>query len=70
MMTYGHYVAPTTTTSWGIVGKPGVWVAHFADWSGFVFFPTELEALRHAVEWSMQVTHVAWGVDPHVAADA
>lgn len=41
----------------------GVWMAYHSDWSGFVVFASEIAALRHAVENSMQVGFVTWGMD-------
>lgn len=43
----------------------GVWVAYFSDWSSMVPFPTEVEALRHAVANSMRVTEVPFGTCLH-----
>lgn len=39
----------------------GVWVAYYSDQSAFVLFETEIEALRHAVEMSMQVKFMTFG---------
>jgi len=36
-----------------------IWIAYHMDWSGFAIFETEIEALRYAVEHSMQVKAVA-----------
>ena len=41
----------------------GVWVTYYSDRSAVVVFATELEALRHAVELSMQVEFRQFGVD-------
>ncbi|AWN04191.1 hypothetical protein KNT89_gp78 [Gordonia phage Petra] len=41
----------------------GVWIAYYGDNSGATAFPSEIEALRHAVGTSMLVHHVAWGSD-------
>lgn len=41
----------------------GVWVARYFDGSGIVAFPTEVQALRYAVERQMEVAFVAWGND-------
>ena len=35
-----------------------VWMAYYLDWSQFALFETEVEALRHAVEHSMQVRKI------------
>lgn len=40
----------------------GVWVAYHADWSAVVLFATEVKALRYAVENSMQVKFMEYGV--------
>jgi hypothetical protein len=40
-----------------------VWIAYHDDWSGFVVFKNEVEALRHAVDHSMQVGRVNYGDD-------
>lgn len=39
----------------------GVWVAYYADGSGFVMFATEVEALRHAVDNGMMVRFARFG---------
>lgn len=41
----------------------GAWVAYYSDRSAAAVFRTELEALRVAVERSMQVKFVTWGED-------
>jgi hypothetical protein len=41
----------------------GVWLAYYSDWSGMAVFATEIEALRYAVEKSMIVSPVVYGVD-------
>lgn len=41
-----------------------VWLAYYQDWSGFAVFSTELLALRYAVEKTMAVTELPFGVDP------
>lgn len=38
----------------------GVWIAHYDD-GGIVPFPTEIEALRHAVETTKKVSFVPYG---------
>lgn len=54
-------------------GRPspgrGVWMAHYADWSAFVPFRSEVEALRVAVERSMTVTFCPFGEDPRDVFD-
>lgn len=41
----------------------GVWVAWYADFSGYALFDDELTALRHALDHSMyQVSFVPFGV--------
>lgn len=35
-----------------------VWLAYYRDWSAFAIFETEIEALRYAVEHTMQVKAV------------
>lgn len=37
------------------MGKSVIWMAYYSDRSAIVLFETEMEALRHAVEHSMQV---------------
>lgn len=39
----------------------GFWLAYYSDWSGIAAFPTEIEALRHAVDKSMTVMFCEWG---------
>lgn len=39
----------------------GVWIARHSDWSGIAVFATEIEALRYAVDHSMQVAFMTWG---------
>jgi hypothetical protein len=41
----------------------GVWVARYPDGSASAAFPTEIEALRHAVNNSMEVALVPFGED-------
>lgn len=43
--------------------RSGVWVAYYSDRSGAAVFPTEVEALRYAVEVSAAVQFVEWGED-------
>lgn len=38
-----------------------VWVAYYPDYSGFVPFGLEVDALRHAVTHSMEVIRVPFG---------
>lgn len=40
---------------------PTYWLAFYADRSGFAVFPTEIQALRHAVVNSMDVRQVKVG---------
>ncbi len=45
------------------------WLAYYYDWSSFRVFPTEIEALRWAVDHSpVGVVPLAWGQDPREAA--
>lgn len=39
----------------------GIWIAYYDDWSGFCVFEEEIDALRHAVEHSMNVGFAKWG---------
>ena len=39
----------------------GVWVARNADGSSIVPFASEIDALRHAVSFLMEVAWVPWG---------
>jgi hypothetical protein len=39
----------------------GFWLCRYGDWSGIAAFPTEVEALRYAVDKSMTVEFVEWG---------
>lgn len=39
----------------------GFWLAYYSDYSGFAVFATEIEALRYAVDRSMQVEFKNWG---------
>lgn len=48
-------------------GSP--WMACHYDWSEFVIFPTEIEALRYAVENSMRVVPVTFGASHGGALD-
>ena len=41
----------------------GAWVAYHGDFSGFVIFDKEIEALRYAVENSMMVAFIPFGQD-------
>ena len=41
----------------------GAWIAYHPDGSGWVIFATELEALRYALPYSMQVKFARFG-DP------
>jgi len=43
------------------VTKPGAWVAYNADDSGTTLFATEIDALRYAVSFGMQVKFVEYG---------
>lgn len=47
----------------------GYWLAYYSDWSGFVAFANEIEALRHAVGKSMDVAYIEWGEDPREATN-
>jgi hypothetical protein len=38
-----------------------VWFAYHSDMSGVVPFATEIDALRYANQWSMQVKRVSYG---------
>lgn len=49
-------------------GAAGIWVAYHDDWSGMVVFRDEIDALRHAVEHSMQCLFVEYGDDLREAA--
>ena len=42
----------------------GCWVVYYSDRSGIAMFPTEIEALRVAVDRKMECKFVEWGVDP------
>lgn len=43
----------------------GCWVARYDDWSAVAVFGSELEALRYAMQHSMnQVIYVQWGEIP------
>ena len=39
------------------------WLAYYADWSGLAVFETEIDALRYAVDRSMQVMRVPTHAD-------
>lgn len=39
----------------------GCWIAFHSDWTCFAIFDTELDALRFAVEHSMNVEFREWG---------
>lgn len=41
----------------------GVWIAYHSDGSGFVVFASEVEALRYALPYAMQVKFALFG-DP------
>lgn len=43
--------------------REGCWIAYYHDGSGSVVFRTELEALRHALSYSMAVRFARFG-DP------
>lgn len=58
--------APVPTRNGGF---SGVWMAHYADWSAFVPFREEVNALRHAVEHAMVVTFCPYGQDPREVFD-
>ncbi len=47
----------------------GVWVARYPDRSVITAFPSELEALRHAISRGMEVAYVEWGHDLLTADD-
>lgn len=47
----------------GLDPGEAVWIARYPDCSGLAAFATEIEALRYAVEHSMEVVHVPWGED-------
>jgi len=49
---------------WDLESTSGVWLAYHSDWSGWVVFASEIKALRHAVENSMQVKFLEFGADP------
>lgn len=46
-----------------LVTYTGAWLAYYADQSGMAIFASEVEALRYAVEHSMQVTFWQFGTD-------
>lgn len=51
-------------TEWSLVSPSaaeGVWLAYYSDGSGCVPFATEIEALRHALPYSMAVKFVRYG---------
>lgn len=48
----------------------GVWIAFYSDYSGYAPFPSELEALRHAVASGMEVEFTPWGMSPSGARAA
>lgn len=52
------------------MANAGCWVAYYVDWSGMAVFNSELKAMRYAVEKSMRVMFVPWGVDLREAANA
>lgn len=41
----------------------GCYIAYNDDWSGMAVFSSEVQALRYAVERSMKVARVPFGVD-------
>ncbi|MCP9947228.1 hypothetical protein [Actinomadura madurae] len=43
--------------------KTGVWVARYADGSSICPFGEEIDALRHAVDHTMEVAFIPWGED-------
>lgn len=47
----------------------GCWVAYYSDRSGIAMFPTEIEALRVAVDRQMECKFVEWGADPFDGSD-
>ena len=47
----------------------GCWMAYYGDWSGFAVFAKEIDALRHAVEGSMNVVWVPWGESPRAVVN-
>lgn len=49
--------------------EDGVWLAYYSDSSAVVPFASELEALRHAISYSMSVRFVRFGdADWHTRA--
>lgn len=46
-----------------LVTYTGAWLAYYTDQSGMAIFGTEVEALRYAVERSMQVIFWQYGTD-------
>lgn len=46
---------------------PGVWLAYYSDWSAFMVFAAEVDALRYAVAHSMQVAYLRYGQEPREA---
>ena len=48
----------------------GVWMAFYDDDSSYAAFPSELDALRHAVGNSMEVEFTPWGMSPNEARRA
>lgn len=44
------------------IERPGVWVAYHFDWSEFAIFAEEIQALRFAVQHSMQCERIPYGV--------
>jgi hypothetical protein len=59
------YIYPGTTTLSTVLTPPEAWMAYLSDMSSLVIFPTEIEALRHAVEQGMQVKRLGWGENIH-----
>jgi hypothetical protein len=57
---------PAVTARQEGIAQPagGVWLAYHGDWSGWVVFAAEIEALRHAVDHSMRVKFLKYGEDP------
>ena len=58
-------VYPTTvitgTSTVSTATPTGAWIAYHGDMSSFLVFGREVDALRHAVEHSMDVRYVKWG---------
>lgn len=56
-------ITSITTTPPRLTAPFGVWIAYYQDRSGLAIFESEIEALRRAVEHSMQVAYVKYGAD-------